>query len=296
MNFSTHDPLVTIAIPCCNEKEYIERALASARVQTYQNIEIVISDGGSVDGTTEILSKLEPCKRVKVLFNPIGTLTKFDNWENLIEAVSGEFVLILPAKHVLYPACIQTLIAPFILDSTLGYVRACMGWKHVNGVKQNIIPAMLSGKQESSAELKRLFRGNVCETISTLYRTEAFRKTLPLDRRLARTFVWKINAMLAQEAPSYFLNIDVAEWVDDPRRNVIDSKVRLLINELGILYKELSLLAKSLGLEIKSKNLHDQNVNQLKLELIRPTFYSNSRLDLFKTFLRKIIFRKFNVF
>lgn len=47
-------PLVTIIIPAYNVEKYIDECLESAIQQTYYNIEIIIVDDGSTDGTSEI--------------------------------------------------------------------------------------------------------------------------------------------------------------------------------------------------------------------------------------------------
>ena len=50
-------PLVTIGVPVFNGAFYIENALESLLAQSYENIEIIISDNNSSDATPLILEK-----------------------------------------------------------------------------------------------------------------------------------------------------------------------------------------------------------------------------------------------
>jgi len=66
-------PLVTIAMPCLNEEQFIEGCLASVRQQTYppDRLEILVADGGSSDGTRAILARLsQEDARLRVIDNP----------------------------------------------------------------------------------------------------------------------------------------------------------------------------------------------------------------------------------
>jgi glycosyltransferase involved in cell wall biosynthesis len=49
---------ITIITPCFNGVQTIESCISSIRSQTYQNIEHIVIDGGSSDGTIEILDRL----------------------------------------------------------------------------------------------------------------------------------------------------------------------------------------------------------------------------------------------
>jgi glycosyltransferase involved in cell wall biosynthesis len=52
-------PLVTISIPTYNQERYIARAIESALAQNYPNLEIIISDDASTDGTLAAAQRYE---------------------------------------------------------------------------------------------------------------------------------------------------------------------------------------------------------------------------------------------
>lgn len=51
-------PAVTIAIPCFNEAEFLEETLRSLMVQSDRDIEILVCDNASTDGSADIISLL----------------------------------------------------------------------------------------------------------------------------------------------------------------------------------------------------------------------------------------------
>ncbi len=55
----TFQPKVSIITVCLNSNNFLEKTIRSVREQTYKNIEYIIIDGGSTDGTTEIIKKYE---------------------------------------------------------------------------------------------------------------------------------------------------------------------------------------------------------------------------------------------
>ena len=59
---------VSVIIPVYNCEEYIERCLCSVIDQTYQNIEVLVVDDGSIDNSYQIIEAVAQGKKnIKVL-------------------------------------------------------------------------------------------------------------------------------------------------------------------------------------------------------------------------------------
>jgi glycosyltransferase involved in cell wall biosynthesis len=57
INSAGRSPLVTVIIPTFNRNHFIERAIRSVLDQTYRNIECLVMDGASTDGSVETLQR-----------------------------------------------------------------------------------------------------------------------------------------------------------------------------------------------------------------------------------------------
>jgi glycosyltransferase involved in cell wall biosynthesis len=61
------DPLISIVTPVFNQREYIKETIDSVLSQNYKNLEYIVVDGGSTDGTLKILRKQ---KNIKLIVGP----------------------------------------------------------------------------------------------------------------------------------------------------------------------------------------------------------------------------------
>jgi glycosyltransferase involved in cell wall biosynthesis len=63
--------LVSVIIPVYNVRPYLERCVSALRNQTYKELEILLVDDGSTDGSRELLGQLEKQDpRIRVLLQP----------------------------------------------------------------------------------------------------------------------------------------------------------------------------------------------------------------------------------
>lgn len=89
----SNQPLVSIGLPTYNRASSLGRALESALMQDYQNIEVVISDNGSIDETQAIcLKACEGDKRIRYSrFKTNQGPTA--NFREVLKQARGEFFL-----------------------------------------------------------------------------------------------------------------------------------------------------------------------------------------------------------
>lgn len=82
---------ISVIVPVYNTKEYLERCVLSICHQTYDNLEILLVDDGSTDGTGELCEALAACdKRIKVFHKKNGGASSARNLG--LEKAAGEYI------------------------------------------------------------------------------------------------------------------------------------------------------------------------------------------------------------
>lgn len=95
MNNNNVKPLVSIMIPVYNREAIIRETLECAINQTYKNLEIIVSDNCSTDGTWSVLEEYEKKdNRIKIFRNKVN-LGPVLNWKKCIDNLQGEYTKIL---------------------------------------------------------------------------------------------------------------------------------------------------------------------------------------------------------
>lgn len=106
------DPLVTICIPVYNAGTTIGRTLESVIRQTYRNIEIIIVDNLSTDGTLARVREFgDP--RIRIVENPEHFRCAEDNWNTCFAHARGEFMALYHADDMYSPDIVARQVAAF---------------------------------------------------------------------------------------------------------------------------------------------------------------------------------------
>jgi glycosyltransferase involved in cell wall biosynthesis len=164
------NPLVTVITVVRNGVAHIEDAIRAVHAQTYPNIEHIVIDGGSTDGTVDIL-------------------LKFDNWlgywasdkdRGLYDAMNkGVRQVTDPDSYILFANADDTL---YSADSIASAMSLSSGEDLVYG-KMVFTDGKISGVQGRRVEFEDLARETLCHP-ATFVRKRVFDQIGPFDTSL----------------------------------------------------------------------------------------------------------------
>ena len=112
--------LVSVIIPNYNSIKFIEATLDSVFKQTHKNIEIIIIDDGSTDGSYEYISDLKN-QNVKLIKNPGKGACAARNYG--LKIATGDYIQFLDADDLLDPEKIKAQVE--LLETTNEKIAAC---------------------------------------------------------------------------------------------------------------------------------------------------------------------------
>ena len=96
--------LVSVIVPVYNGERYLRESLDSILVQTYPNIEILVMDDASTDGTAPILETYE--SRVRIFRQP-SNRGIYGNANDGIALARGEFICVYHADDIYAPTMVE---------------------------------------------------------------------------------------------------------------------------------------------------------------------------------------------
>ena len=116
-------PTVSFVVPVKNEERLIRQCVESIVNQTYKNLEIIVMDDGSTDGTPDVLRALKAEFGIKAYRLPVN-LGKKKAIEAAIRHATGEIFAFVDSDSVLAPDAIERLVAAFNAHPDAGAVSA----------------------------------------------------------------------------------------------------------------------------------------------------------------------------
>ncbi|MEO6406447.1 MAG: glycosyltransferase family 2 protein [Ferruginibacter sp.] len=120
MNNSNPLPLISVAMATYNGMPYLQQQVESLLAQIYTNLEIVISDDGSEDGTVEYLEKQQAGdSRIVLKLNKDQHGIK-NNFSNALLHCHGEYILLCDQDDYWLPGKIEAMFSK-IGDAALIY-------------------------------------------------------------------------------------------------------------------------------------------------------------------------------
>ena len=111
MGQEKYNPLISVGVIAYNSAEYILDLLESVKAQTYQNIELIVSDDKSSDNTVAICKEWisknkDRFVRAEVIVPENNTGTA-GNYNRALFASNGEWVKFIDGDDILFPNCLE---------------------------------------------------------------------------------------------------------------------------------------------------------------------------------------------
>ncbi len=98
-------PKISIIIPCRNAADFIEETIQSIFNQDYPNLECIVMDGVSTDGTLDILKKYEG----KIIWKSENDRGQSDAINKGLQLASGDIVTFINADDVYEKDCFEKI-------------------------------------------------------------------------------------------------------------------------------------------------------------------------------------------
>ncbi len=112
------NPLVSVLIPTFNGGEFVAQTIRSVLGQSYEHLEIIVSDDGSTDGTVEIVRHLA-AEDDRVRLDAHANIGIFANPIRLLKAASSDLVKFVLQDDLLDPGCIEHLLSGLGPDESI---------------------------------------------------------------------------------------------------------------------------------------------------------------------------------
>jgi len=117
-------PRVSIGVPVYNGARYLEQALESLLAQTYRDIEIVVSDNASTDGTQEIIRRVaDQDPRVRYSLNDTNRGLVW-NHRRVMAMSRGEYFMFAPHDDWFAREYVETCVAALDAHPSATYALA----------------------------------------------------------------------------------------------------------------------------------------------------------------------------
>jgi glycosyltransferase involved in cell wall biosynthesis len=195
-------PLVSIITPVLNGIQYLETCITSILSQSYPYIEHIFIDGGSSDGTLEMLSGYQANypERIRLISEPgmgVG-----DAWNKGLKVAKGNIFGWLGADDMSEPEAIQTIIDFFKEKPDAYFVFGDCNFINAAG-------EIIGKSQTHDFDLKEIINDrNVIPCTSAFYKREVIEKVGMLENvigsdrdywiRVAKVFpIYRIERVLS---------------------------------------------------------------------------------------------------
>ena len=191
-----NNPKISIVTVCYNAVDTIEKTILSVINQTYKNIEYIIIDGASKDGTVDVINKYRDKISYFVSESDKGI---YDAMNKGIKVATGEWLIFINSDDTFYNKHVLSRVINKLNNHNTIY------YGNVITIPQNII-------QGGKYTKYKIGMGNICHQ-SIFYPSKVFKKYFyNLDYKLYADWFLNIMCMSDKEFRFEFLDLIICNY------------------------------------------------------------------------------------
>ena len=198
--------MVSIVIPVFNGEKTIKKTIDSLLCQTYSDVEIIVVNDGSKDGTQAILEGYG--SKIRVINKPNGGVSSARNCG--IAAAMGEYLMFVDGDDLCEPFMVERILQKQVteqVDFVIATVTDCC--RGVNTV-QTVSSVVVRGRDKIREMIAELVENNLNAPFSKLYLTRILiEKQIRFDEKLPLGEDLNFNL-------EYLLSVDSVAFLDEP--------------------------------------------------------------------------------
>jgi glycosyltransferase involved in cell wall biosynthesis len=196
-------PRLSIITPSFNQAEFIEETIRSVLLQGYPDLEYIVQDGGSQDGSVEIIRKYEKWLTYWASKPDAG---QSDAINQGLDRASGHIVGWLNSDDVYLPDALQSIAQFFVCNpsASLVYGQAQL----ISRYGKYLGPAT---QVQTYDRLYLLGESNVISQPAAFFRRDAFQAAGRLDTSLHIVMDWDLWLRLEAQGPIYCITALLAQ-------------------------------------------------------------------------------------
>ena len=235
--------LISVIVPVYNVKEYLNTCVESILNQTYENLEVILVDDGSTDGSGEVCdSYAKTDTRVQVLHTKNGGPAAARN--RGIEVSKGEYLTFIDSDDSMEPELIETL---YLAQKKSGANLVSCRWRNVyedgriERSSGQINGSVTVGKEEALRRMLYQIDTDVC-VWAKLYQRDLFKRLRFEEGKIYEDFAIMFP-ILEQTKKVTFLGYDGYCYLQrsaGTMRQSFHRKKMALIDYAEVMYRHIS--------------------------------------------------------
>ena len=196
--------LISIAMATYNGERHLTEQLDSIYAQTYKNIEVIVTDDCSNDGTVEILQQYAESHGLKYFVNETN-LGYVKNFEKTISLCQGDYIALSDQDDIWEANKLELLIDN--IDADLLIHSDCA----LIDERGKTIKPIWKGEIGFNMEVENLLFGNIVTGCTVLFKKELLTTALPFPEGIAY-HDWWLAICAAKDKRIHYLPLCLTQY------------------------------------------------------------------------------------